>query len=152
MPKKQAKRPSAGVSIGGNVETGGGDIAGGDIKKGDVHQSHGPQASDVKELFSPIYQLIDQKKTLPVEDQADLKVMVEEIEAEAVKGEDADETLIGRHLRNIARMAPDILDVTLKTIANPVLGLATIAQKIASKASAEGPKPDMAVKKKDIPS
>jgi hypothetical protein len=78
--------------------------------------------------------------------------MVEEIEAEAVKGEDADESLIGRHLRNIARMAPDILDVTLKTIANPVLGLATIAQKIASKASAEGPKPDMAVKKKDPPS
>ena len=152
MPKRQAKKPGPGVSIGGSVDTGGGDIAGGDIKKGDVYQSHGLQASEVKELFSPIYQLIDQKETLPVEDQADLKVMVAEIEGEAIKGNEADETLIGRHLRNIARMAPDILDVTLKTIANPVLGLAAIAQKIASKVNNEQPKQAAAVKKKDLPS
>jgi len=152
MPKKQAKRPISGVSINGAVDTHGGDIAGGDIKKGDVYQSHGLQASDVKELFSPIYQLIDQKKTLPIDDREDLKVMVEEIEGEAVKGNDADETLIWRHLRNIARMAPDILDVTLKTISNPVLGLATLAQKIASKASNEQSKQDTTVKKKDPPS
>lgn len=150
MPKRPAKKPSAGVSINGNVDTGGGDIAGGNINKGDVYQSQGLQASDIKEMFSPIYGLIDQKKTLPPEDREDLKVMVEEIEAEAVKGDQANETLVGRHLRNLARMAPDILDVTLKTIANPALGLATLAQKIASKANSEQVQQASTVKKKGL--
>ena len=150
MPKKQARKPNAGVSINGSVDTGGGDIAGGNIKKGDVYQSHGLQASDIKEMFAPIYPLIDQKEALPPEDREDLKAMVGEIEAEAAKGEAANETLIGRHLRTIARMAPDILDITLKTIANPVLGLAAIAQKIASKANTEEPQQEPAVKKKGL--
>jgi len=152
MPKKQEKKPVSGVSIGGNVDTGGGDIAGGNIKKGDVYQSHGLKASDIKEMFSPIYQSIDQNEALPTEDREDLKVMVAEIEGEAAKGSEADQSLVARHLRTIARMAPDILDVTLKTIANPVLGLAAIAQKIASKASEEQPKQNPDVKKKDPPS
>lgn len=151
MPKRPAKRTSAGVSIGGSADTGGGDIAGGDITKRDVIQSHGLQASEVRELFSPIYQQIQAQENLPVEDREDLKVMVGEIETEAVKGQEADETLIGRHLRNIARMAPDILDVTLKTIANPVLGLAAVAQKISAKAGNDGPTQDADVKKKAAP-
>lgn len=151
MPKRPAKRASAGVSIGGSVDTGGGDIAGGDITKRDVIQSRGLQASEVRELFSPIYQQIEHKESLPPEDREDLKVMVEEIETEAVKGEKADESLIGRHLRNIARMAPDILDVTLKTIANPVLGLAAMAQKIAARADVELPNPQPSVKKNSPP-
>ena len=148
MPRRQAKKPNAGISINGNVDTGGGDIAGGDITKGNVTQSHGLQASDIKELFSPVYQQIDQKKELPADDREDLKVMVNEIEQQAAKGTDADEGLISRHLRNIARMAPDILDVTLKTIANPVLGLATLAQKVASKAGSAPAVQDEMVKKK----
>ena len=151
MPRKQAKKPSVGISINGNVETGGGDIAAGNITKGNVTQSHGLQASDIKELFSPIYQQIDQKKELPADDRDDLKVMVSEIEEQAAKGAEADENLISRHLRNIARMAPDILDVTLKTIANPVLGLATLAQKVASKAGNAQVVPDDTVKKKLSP-
>jgi hypothetical protein len=152
MPKRPAKRASAGVSIGGSVDTGGGDIAGGDITKRDVIQSHGLKASEVRGLFSPIYQQIEQKESLPPEDREDLKVMVEEIETEAVKGEKADETLVGRHLRNIARMAPDILEVTLKTIASPALGLATLAQKISAKAGMELPTPEPPLKKKGPPS
>lgn len=145
--KRQAKNPGSGVSIGGNVDTGGGDIAGGNIKKGDVQQSHGVQASDIKEMFAAIYELIDRKTTLPPEDREDLKVNVEEIEVEAAKGSEADQTFIERRLRNIARMAPDILDVTLKTISNPILGLATLAQKISEKASGEASKSGGTVKK-----
>jgi hypothetical protein len=150
MPNRQGEKSGSGVNINGNVDTGGGDIAGGDIRKRDVHQTHGLAGSDIKELFLPIYELIDQKKTLPVDDRDDLKVMIEEIQGEAQKGSDANETLIARHLRNIARMAPDILDVTLKTIANPVLGLAALAQKIANKAGSQEAGGD-SVEKKDIP-
>ncbi len=152
MPRKQMPKSGSGVSIGGNADTGGGDIAGRDIKKGDVHQVQGLSAADISQIFSPIYQSIDQKKTLPPEDRDDLKVMVQEIQGEAAKGSEADESLISRHLRNIARMAPDILDVTLKTMANPVLGLATLAQKIAGKANEAQPPQGDAVKKKPLPS
>lgn len=152
MPRKQTKKPSSGVNIGGNVYTGGGDIAGGDVKKGSVHQSHGLSTSEIRNLFLPIYQTIDQKKTLSPDDQDDLKLMVKEIEGEATKGRQANETLVGRHLRNIARMAPDILDVTLKTVANPILGLATVAQKISGKASNEQSSAQPDEKKKDLPS
>jgi cell division septum initiation protein DivIVA len=147
MPRK-AKQQSASLSIGGNVDTGGGDIAAGDIKKGNVIQSRGLQAADIKELFSPVYQKIDQKQEMPEVEREDLKVMVAEIEQEAAKGTEADESIISRHLRNIARMAPDILDVTLKTIANPVLGLATLAQKIAAKAGNAPNAPEPPIKKK----
>jgi len=39
-----------------------------------------------------------------------------------------------RRFRNLARMAPDILEVTLATITNPILGYGVIAKKIAAKA------------------
>jgi len=148
MPKKQGKQASSGISIGGNVDTGGGDIAAGDIQKGNVYQTHGLQANEIKELFLPIYQGIEQRKDLPQEDRDDLKTAVEEIQVEVAKGEEADESFLERRFRNIARMAPDILDVVLKTVANPVLGLATLAQKIASKAEGGMTRQDEPVKKK----
>ena len=137
MAEQEEKKDKSSVNINGNVDTGGGDIAGRDINKRDVSQTHGLQAEDVRELFTPIYELIEQKSDLSDDDKNDLKDIVEEINDEAVKGEEADEKKLGRNLRFIARMAPDILDVTLKTIANPALGLAAVAQKIASKASSE---------------
>jgi hypothetical protein len=145
--KRQAKRPKSTISIGGNVDTGGGDIAGGSIRKGDVYQSHGVQAPEIKAMFDEIYELIDQKITIPPEDREDLKANVEEIETETSKESAADQTFIERRLRNIARMAPDILDVTLKTISNPLVGLATLAQKISEKAKVETTKEAGSVKK-----
>jgi hypothetical protein len=137
MTKREGKNDKSGVNITGNVDTGGGDIAGRDIKKRDVNQTQGLQPEDVHELFASIYELIEQKSDLSNDDKNDLKDILEEVSDEAVKGEEADEKKLGRNLRIIARMAPDILDVTLKTIANPVLGLAAVAQKIASKANKE---------------
>ena len=137
MAKQEGKNDKSSVKITGNVDTGGGDIAGRDIKKRDVSQTHSLQPENVRELFAPIFELIDRKSNLSQDDKNDLKDIVEEVSDEAVKGEDADEKKLGRNLRFIARMAPDILDVTLKTIANPVLGLAAVAQKIARKASSD---------------
>ena len=62
-----------------------------------------------------------------------MKVAVEEIAAEDQKGEDADESFIARRLRNIQRIAPDILDVVMATIANPAAGFGMVAKKVAEK-------------------
>ena len=48
-----------------------------------------------------------------------------------------DEGFLSRRLRNIARMAPDVLDVVVATLANPLAGLGVAAKKLAEK-EAEG--------------
>ena len=45
-----------------------------------------------------------------------------------------EESSLSRHFRNIARMAPDILDVVVATLGNPLAGLGVAVKKIAEKA------------------
>ncbi|HBY08693.1 MAG TPA: hypothetical protein DEH22_13260 [Chloroflexi bacterium] len=65
-----------------------------------------------------------------------MKANVAEIKAEDEKGDQAEESFIARRLRNIQRMAPDILEVMLATIANPAAGFGMVAKKVAEKMQA----------------
>lgn len=85
-------------------------------------------------FFLPIYQAIEEKKDLKPDAKADLKAEVQEVEAEVKKGEKADEAFLARRLRNIRRIAPDILDVVTATLTNPAAGFSLIARKVAEKA------------------
>ncbi len=133
------KNQPGGINVKGNVDTGGGDIAAGNIKKRDVYQTYGSNDVRIQSLFQPVYQQIESRGGLKKDDKEDLAAAVKEIEQAVVEKEDVDETFIERRLRNIARIAPDILDVVLKTLANPVVGLASVAQKIAQKAEKDTP-------------
>jgi hypothetical protein len=66
-----------------------------------------------------------------------LKADAEDVKSEAEKGDQVDERFLTRHLRNIQRMAPDILEVVLATLTNPAAGFALTVQKIARKVQAE---------------
>lgn len=60
--------------------------------------------------FGIIYQKIDSHLGLSGDDKADLKAEVEEIQTEVAKPEaEVDDIFLLRRLRNIKRMAPDIL-------------------------------------------
>ena len=59
---------------------------------------------------------------------------------EAQKGDKADESFLRRHLRNIQRMAPDIFDVVIGSLINPLAGLGMAVKKVAEKAKAEADK------------
>jgi hypothetical protein len=48
-----------------------------------------------------------------------------------------DEGFLSRHFRNIARMAPDLLDVIVATLTNSLAGLGVAVKKIADKAREE---------------
>jgi hypothetical protein len=48
-----------------------------------------------------------------------------------------DEGFLSRRFRNIARMAPDLLNVVVATLTSLLAGLGVAAQKIAEKAKAE---------------
>jgi hypothetical protein len=98
-------------------------------------------AADIKQLFDGLYQNIDSRAELPKANKEDIKAEVQEIQSTvtqaAQKNEKIDEGFLSRRFRNIARMAPDVLDVVVATLGNPLAGLGVAAKKIAEKAKEE---------------
>ena len=114
-----------GIAIGGNV-------SGSMIVTGD-HNVVGSNFMLQNDCIQQIFTEIDIHPDLDPLDKEDLKSEVKELQKEDEKGQDADETRVSRHLRNIKRMAPDILDVVLATIGNPAAGFGMVARKVAEK-------------------
>ena len=126
------------------IDTGGGayvgrkvTVEGGDFVGRDQFKTVGLSGPEIADLFEPIYAAIEARRDTSPDDRADIKAEVEEVQAEATKGEAADEGFLARRLRNLKRMAPDILDVVLAALANPAAGLGTVARKVAEKMRAE---------------
>jgi len=140
MPKKKRethKQTSVRVGnisdISGNVNVAGGNIT--------THQTtDGLNAEEIHQLFLDIYRDIDGLDSSPA-NREDIKAEVKEIEAvvtyAAQKNEKVEEGFLARRFRNIARMAPDMLDVIVALLANPLAGLGVAAKKIAEKAKEE---------------
>ena len=112
--------------------SGGGDFVGRDQTK-----TTGPSGDEITALFQALYAAVEKRPDTPPEDKEDLKANLQELQAEAAKGEGADEGFVARRLRNIGRMAPDILDVVKTTLLNPASGLAEVMKKIAARAEAQ---------------
>lgn len=128
MSKKKGINTGGGAYVGGNVNTGGGKFVG-----RDDNSQEGMSALEAQKLFAKLYETIETKTEISSDDKSDLKNEIEELRKELTKGEKADENFLQRRLRNIGRVAPDILEVTVATIANPVAGFGMIARKIAEK-------------------
>jgi len=101
--------------------------------RSDIHHK-GMNAKEAARLFDDLFSAIERHSKLSREEKVDLRTEIEELRQELSKKDKANESFLMRRLRNIGRMAPDILKVTLATIINPVLGYEVIANKIAEKA------------------
>jgi translation elongation factor EF-1beta len=138
MPKKkQANREQASIRVGNISDVSGNvNIAGGNIST--RHSTTGLSAAEIKSLFNHLYTTIDVRPDTPDADKEDLRTDVKEIETAvtqaAEKNAKVDEGFLSRRLRNIARMAPDVLDVIVTTLTNPLAGLGVAVKKIAVKA------------------
>ena len=99
-----------------------------------VNQQVGIETEDVRKLFEALFEKIENKSNLSQDEKASLKLEVYEVKQELAKNEQADETLLMQRLRHIGKMAPDILEVALATITNPIAGFGVLAKKIAEKA------------------
>ena len=147
--KKSTPKATAGEQTGGNRTdirfrdisnvSGKVSITGGDSYS--YESTSGLQGEDLKALFGQIYTAIDSRTDTPAGNKEDLKADVQEIESavsSAVeKKEEVEEGFLLRRFRNIARMAPDLLDVIVATLANPLAGLGVAAGKLAAKAKEE---------------
>ncbi|HEX9388425.1 MAG TPA: hypothetical protein VF918_19020 [Anaerolineales bacterium] len=120
--------------ISGNVNVAGGNIT-------THHTVTGLSALEIKQLFDDLYAKIETRPETPAADKEDLKAEVKEIQSTvteaAQKNEKMDEGFLSRRFRNIARMAPDVLDVVVATLGNPLAGLGVAVKKIAEKAKEE---------------
>jgi len=134
-----------GAYVGGSVRVQGGSFVGRDsvtiTGDGNVVGDHsratvvrpGADPAAIARAFRDLYAAVEQKPDLPPQDRADLQSELQELESEVVKGETADERFVARRLRNIQRMAPDILEVVTATLTNPLLGIGTVARKVAER-------------------
>lgn len=120
-----------GAYIEGMVNTGGGDFVGRDQMK-----TVSPNAANIAKMFEQIYTRIETRPHTSPEDKADLKTDVQEVQAEVKKGDQADESFLNRRLRNIQRMAPDILDVLLATLTSPTVAFSAAVTKVAHRMKA----------------
>ena len=121
-----------GAYIEGGVNTGGGDFVG-----RDQYNTMGLNSVDVARLFAIFYAAVEARANTSPSDKSDLKAELKEVEKEVAKGDDANETFLSRRLRNVGRMAPDILEVVLTTLAKPASGLALMVRKLAEKMKTE---------------
>ncbi len=141
------ERGVVGSSAGGHIITGSGNVIG-DVSVADstgVGIGAGPQVSvtegisgeSLNQLLALIYRHIEAKTDLLPQDKADLKAEVDEIKAEVGDKTDpatVNESFLARRLRNIERMAPDIIDTIATTAVNPVAGIKGVWDKIVAKA------------------
>ena len=90
-----------------------------------------------RQLFEGLYTAIEANAKASLANKEDIKAEVKEFQSTvteaAQKNEKVDEGFLPRRFRNIARVAPDVLDVVVKTLVNPALGIGAVAKKIAEK-------------------
>jgi hypothetical protein len=142
MPKnKRASDKQTMIKV-GNISNVSGkvNVAGENIETHETTKA-GLSAVDIKQLFDQLYTSIESNKQTSPADKEDLKAELKEIQStvtEAVqKNENVDEGFLSRRFRNIARMAPDVLDIVVATLGSPLAGFGVAVKKIAEKAKEE---------------
>ena len=119
------------VSAGNRSVVIGGDMNNSSIITGDNNRVN------TSSKFKEIYQQVDERRDLNGNDKTDLKSELQAFEDDDKKGPEANEGFLAQRLRNIKRIAPDILEVATATILNPAAGFGVIAKKVAEKMKAE---------------
>lgn len=128
-------------NAGGNNVSIGGSVSGSNIVTGNnnrVTLTHGASADEVAKAFSTIFAAIQAKAESPEKVMA--QTAVQGLEAEASKGEEAQEGNVQKWIEILGNMAPDIWEVAVDTFTNPIKGLSTVFKKVAEKAKAESKK------------
>jgi len=127
MASKKKNGVSAGdgsVVIGGNVDRS-------NIVVGDNNVVSN-QVAQIAPLFKVIFEAVESQPNLTPSEKEDVKAELQEVQT-ALEEPQPDETFIGRRLRNIKRMAPEIVEVAVATLTNPVGGVAEVIKRIAAK-------------------
>lgn len=122
-----------------------GSITVGDINKATgVAIGHGAQATvtqaggagdEIAKAFAIVLRKVEAMPDGPSKDDA--KDAVNKLEAEARKGKQADEGRVRRLFTFLVEASPDVWEVAVNTLVNPIMGVGTVFKKIAERVKAE---------------
>jgi hypothetical protein len=129
--KKQSKGISAGdhsVVVGGNVERS-------NIVVGN-NNTVSNQSIQLAPLFETIIKEVEKQPNLTKSDKEDVKAELQEIQT-ALEAPKPDETFLARRFRNLKRMSPEIVEVAIETLKNPIGGVVEVIKRIAKKMAEE---------------
>jgi len=126
-----AKKKQNGLSAGDHSIVIGGNVQGSNIVAGN-NNTVGIHNINLTSSFRTIYHFVETHPTLQPAEKQDAKDELKEIQ-KALEEPKPDEDFLARRFRNLKRMAPDIVEVAFETLKNPISGVATVIQKIASK-------------------
>ena len=132
MARKENKN---GISAGNNSVVIGGSVQGSNIVIGN-NNTVANSSVNIAPLFGEIYKKLDGKKDLNPQQKEDVHAELKEAQIELEKPE-PDENFLARRFRNIKRMAPDIADIALETLKNPISGVVEIIKKVSKKVAEE---------------
>jgi hypothetical protein len=135
-PANRKNKSAANISIKGeNIVFG--DV---NIKNGSFQQKVEKKADlkELEKLFTRLGRQVDEH--LEGQNKDDARVALQNIEQEASKGPEADESKIDRWVKFLSEIAPDIVDVMLAALSGPGTAFTTILKKVATRAKAESPK------------
>jgi hypothetical protein len=90
-------------------------------------------ATDMATWRSQMEDKIDNQPTLSPDDKEDLKQQVVKIEAEATKGAQVEISRLEKLINTLNVMGPDIWDVAIASISNPLAGIGLVVKKIGDK-------------------
>ena len=102
-----------------------------------VHVQQGISADEVAQLFARIYREIEARPAPPDVEKEEITEAVQQIEQEVAQGEQAKPKKVERWLRFLVEMAPDIGDIVIKTLTNPLAGIVEVVRKVAARVQAE---------------
>jgi len=132
MVKAKRSNPQmiqGGINITGNVEIKDSKIAGRDnIEK---------EIVNLNISFAPVYHALKESKRIAPATKKTLEKQIKQIEQEVKKGDKAKAPFIQERLENIQKMAPDISEVMIASLQNPVAGVSLAIQKVVKKFQAD---------------
>ena len=105
-----------------------------DVTQSSVHKT---DDANFEILFDLLEEKIKARPEDPNVDKKEIREQVNQIKTEAARGEKANPNKIERWIRNLAAMAPDIVDVMAASLGGPISGLTAVIQKIAGRVKAE---------------
>jgi hypothetical protein len=132
---EKKKSGKGGIRAGDHSVVVGGSVKGSNIIVGDNNVVSN-QKINLSTSFAHIYHFIERHPNLPPSEKQDAKEELKEIQAELEKPE-PDEGFLARRFRNLQRMAPDIVEVAMETLKNPLSGMAEVVKKVARKMADE---------------
>ena len=102
-----------------------------------AHVQQGIGGGELAEFFKIVHQRVQERQEDPNVDRSEILAEVQKIEAEATQKAEPNENKLERWMKNLADMAPDIVDVMAASLGGPVAGATAVLKKIIDRVKQE---------------